>query len=265
MTRIPDYLVEKVHLGECTPEERARVLADADARARLEALPAQDRAFFEAYPVDEELRRIGGRARTAEARARSGPSAARYGVMLAPLLGALVALVWVGASLVEAPPAGPLDDPAAVDPRPEPTTPKGLQPVLHVYRLRERGPESLRTGALAREGDVVQLGVVPGSAHHGVVVSIDGSGAVTIHWPTKGGTTELGSRELRMPGGYELDDAPAFERFFLVTTKDGPTDVTTVVHAAEALAADPTAARTQDLALPEGYAQTAFVLRKEEQ
>ena len=168
MTRIADFLVEKVHLGEATQAERALVLADPDASARLAALPALDRAFLEAHPVDEEVRRIEGRARTAAARAGAVPGNNRAGlasVMVGPLLAAGLALLWVAA------PHPPGDPSLGL----EQTTAKGPA-TLRVYRNGPGGVERLGTGAVAHEGDVLQLKVLPGNARYGAVVSNDGRG-----------------------------------------------------------------------------------------
>ena len=66
--QVPDVLVEKVHLGEASDAERAQVLGDPDAKARLDALPSLNAAFLTQYPIDEEVRRIEGRARLQDAR-----------------------------------------------------------------------------------------------------------------------------------------------------------------------------------------------------
>ncbi|MEZ4235052.1 MAG: hypothetical protein R3F59_02595 [Myxococcota bacterium] len=172
-------------------------------------------------------------------------------------MAAAVALMWVVA--VPHPPTA-TDGVRADDVRT-----KGLPPRLRVYRQRGTTADRLATGAVARQGDVVQVGVVAGSATHGVVVSLDGRGEVTVHQPPGGhGSTALGSGELQLPQGYELDDAPAYERFFLVTTDGaGDVDVGRVVGAAKALAGRDDA-RTAPLELPSGYRQTAFLLRKEQ-
>ena len=79
---------------------------------------------------------------------------------------------------------------------------------------------------------------------------------MTLHWPeTTDGTAAAlqAAGEVRLPSAYELDDAPAFERFFLVRAAT-PFSVATAVEAARALAAQPSA-RTQSLALPPGFEQ----------
>ena len=96
-----------------------------------------------------------------------------------------------------------------------------------------------------------------------MIVSVDGRGGVTLHWPpAPGAPTDLPKGENPLPSAYTLDDAPTFERFFLVTTGKAPTDVDTVVHAAEALAASGEA-DDGDLAVPRSYTQSSFVVRKE--
>jgi hypothetical protein len=257
-TRVPDWLVEKVHLGEASEEERAIVMADADARARLEALPAANVHFFERFPADEELRRIAGKARTADAaEARSNRAAITWG-LAGPLLAAGLALLLVGMPGGITPPGVGPDGITQVK-GPENTK---ADPKLRVYRKRSSGIERVGEGALAREGDVLQLGMVSGGAQHGVVVSLDGRGAVTLHFPREStGPTKLGSGEQHATDGYELDDAPEFERFFFVTTS-GPADVSSVMHAAEALAATGNP-KTEALPLPRGYQQTSVLIRKE--
>jgi len=66
--------------------------------------------------------------------------------------------------------------------------------------------------------------------------------------------------ENRLPSAYELDDAPAFERFFLVQARK-PFPVATALEAARALAAQPSA-RRQSLALPPGFEQISLALDK---
>jgi len=94
-----------------------------------------------------------------------------------------------------------------------------------------------------------------------VIVSIDGRGAVTLHFPADAGaSTALEPGAHNVPDGFQLDDAPSFERFFLVTS-DAPIDVKTVVAAAEALALR--GGSTGPLALPAGLKQTSSIVHKE--
>ena len=67
----------------------------------------------------------------------------------------------------------------------------------------------------------------------GVILSIDGRGAVTVHHPRDGRQAArlVPGQEVRLSSAYRLDDAPGWERFVLVTA-EVPFDVAPVVEAA---------------------------------
>lgn len=140
---------------------------------------------------------------------------------------------------------------------------KGLAPRLEVHRSHGGGgAEELREGAVAREGDLLQLSYVAAGRRYGAVVSVDGRGIVTLHWPEEGGPAAplAQAGAVPLPHAYLLDDAPAFERFFLVTG-DNAFDSATVVEAARRLAAAGRA-RQDPLPLPAGLDQRALLLVK---
>ncbi|MFP2928788.1 hypothetical protein ACLESO_27045 [Pyxidicoccus sp. 3LG] len=140
---------------------------------------------------------------------------------------------------------------------------KGLEPQLVVHRQAAAGPERLTEGAPAAAGDVVQLAYVAAGRTHGVILSVDGRGAVTVHAPDVGtqAAALAPSGTHSLPRAYELDDAPGFERFFFVAS-EAPFDVEPVLAAARALAQGP-AAHTAPLSLPEGLTQVSFTLEKQ--
>jgi hypothetical protein len=135
-------------------------------------------------------------------------------------------------------------------------------PTLHIHRVTTAGAEVLGPEASAHEGDRLQLSYLAAGERYGVVLSVDGRGSVTMHLPLSGsvaaplspdGDTILGS-------SYALDDAPAFERFFLVTS-DAPFALSAVTSAAKQLAqsGDPESA---PLSLPSSLHQTSFLVLK---
>ena len=63
---------------------------------------------------------------------------------------------------------------------------QGLEPSLTVYRRTDRGSETLADGAVARTGDLLRLGYTAAGRRYGVILSIDGRGAVTLHLPSSG-------------------------------------------------------------------------------
>jgi hypothetical protein len=156
---------------------------------------------------------------------------------------------------------------------PEQTTSKGNErtpsPRLWVYRQRtvanQEQPERLSDGARATRGDVLQLAYAAGrDGRYGVLLSIDGAGRVTQHLPepgTSAAATLRAANEIHLPTAYELDDAPGFERFLLVTSAQ-PFPVAAALDAARALAGQGGSARTASLPLPPAFHQTSVLLQK---
>ncbi|HEY0092742.1 MAG TPA: ActD-like protein, partial [Archangium sp.] len=137
-----------------------------------------------------------------------------------------------------------------------------LEPRLTVHRQRAGTAEALADGALAGPGDVVQLAYVAAGRAQGVILSVDGRGTVTLHAPESGtGSVPLAPAGTHaLPGAYALDDAPGFERFFLVTA-EAPFALEEVLAAARSLAGH-AEARTSPLPLPSRYMQASFTLEK---
>lgn len=264
--RTPDWLLERIALGELPPEElaaaRARLAQEPDGPARLAALEADSRAILEKLPPERVAHAVEARAqRAARAAPKEAPSPSwRLAWGLVPALATVALFVLARPTDVEVPGSGGR---VAVGPV-ETTRIKGLDPQLVVHRQAAAGPERLTDGARAAAGDVVQLAYVAAGRAHGVILSVDGRGAVTLHAP-EGGTQSAAlspSGTHTLPRAYELDDAPGFERFFLVAS-EAPFALEPVLDAARALAGRPEA-RSAPLALPEGLTQVSFTLEKQE-
>jgi hypothetical protein len=248
----PQWLVERLHAGDLAPEQAAQVRARLEAEgglARLDALRSDDGAFLEAHPPGPAL---------AEIRRRAAPRRARR-PLLAFFIPLTAAGVAVAAVLVLRQPAGrsPTGDLG------EEEHTKGLSARLQVHRQRPGlAPEPLVDGAPARAGDVVQLSYVSAGAGYGVVVSVDGRGSVTLHWPERPGpAAKLAARHaVPLAHAYQLDDAPAFERFFLVTSS-APFDSGVVAEAARRLVGSGRPDRDL-LPLPAALEQHALLLVK---
>jgi hypothetical protein len=144
-------------------------------------------------------------------------------------------------------------------------------PRLVVYRRKAAqasglpGSERLGDGARAARGDVLQLAYDKApDGLHGVLLSIDGAGRVTQHLPEEGARAAaplVAVREIPLPSAYELDDAPNFERFVLVTSHE-PFAVALALDAARTLARQGRLAEHAPLALGPDYFQTSVVVHK---
>ncbi|RKH40401.1 ActD-like protein [Corallococcus sicarius] len=277
----PDWLLERIALGELPPDElaaaRARLAQEPDGPSRLAALEADSRAILARLPPQAVAREVMARAArpdstvaaahvvAAPRRVEASPPRPswRFLPVLVPVLAAAALVVLVRPStssdVREAP--ATWGTPGIL----EPTRSKGLQPRLDVHRQSAARSERLTDGAPARAGDVVQLSYTAVGKAHGVLLSVDGRGAVTQHLPGHGeadsqsAVLERSGTHL-LPRAYELDDAPGFERFFFITA-DAPFALDGVLSAARLLAASPDA-RTAPLRLPPELGQTSFLLEK---
>jgi hypothetical protein len=257
---ISDLLLEQYALGVLAADAQKRVDAelarDETLRARLAALRESDREIRAAYPAErivpairEKLLRTDGTPLRAARPRRVNPLA--WALPVAAMVVLLVSFFVLRERIA-----------------PSETRLKGLTAHLAIFRKTATGAEELGAGSLARRADVLHLGYTAGEARYGVIFSVDGRGTITWHMP---GGYANGPRPapaldqqgpVMLPAAYELDDAPGFERFFLVYGA-APFDVAAVAGAARALASRPAAAESDALGLPAGLAQYSLLVKKQ--
>lgn len=251
---VPDWQLERFLLGELPADERERIrrAAEADTRVggRLRAIERSDAEILERHPPAAMAERIHARlGRVPAGRWGAGP---RWTVLAAAAgLAALASVAGVRHFRQE--PAEPTE-----------TRVKGLRPQLLLFRkARASGVERLVQGSVARDHDLIQVAYQAAGRTHGVIVSVDGRGAVTRHLPLSGMEAEplQTGATVPLPTAYELDDAPGFERFYLVTS-DTPFPVGIVEDAVRAHHRGGTLGSGR-LDLPATMDQFTFVVRKE--
>ncbi len=254
---VSDLQLERYRLGELPPDERqalaAGIAADPELERRLALLEASSRDIQSAFEPQEMARRIRERARQSHERSEPAAQAGRWRPWLAPasVVATCVCVAAVGASLWLGRPSG------------EDTTLKGGEPALVLHRRLSQSSEELASGAVARQGDQIRIGYRAASRPYGAILSVDGRGVITQHLPKAGER----AAELQPSGtvfldfSYELDDAPRWEVFYLVTA-DAAFDLEPVRSALRAAAS---AGRVPAaLVLPRGFAQAAFPVMKDE-
>lgn len=261
---VPDWLVERLALGELDAAAAADVRRRLAAEGRspdeaMAAVAASNRAILDEVPATSTAAAIRRRAARAGAERPAGKRSFFLWAAPLALAGAAGAV-----TLLARPQHASLPDGVTA---PEYVGVKGSEPSntprLYVYRHGADGDQRLTDGARAARGDLVQLAYGSRGGGYGVLLSIDGARKVTLHWPERqeGEAPSLkATGEIRLPSAYELDDAPAFERFFLVRAAT-PFSVATAMDAARALAGQPSA-RRQALPLPPGFEQISVTLDK---
>ena len=252
--RVPDLVLERYRLNELPPKDVAEVddlLQRDDAlRQRLTSLDQSDQDLRrEQFPeqLAEGIRQRIGARKTAR------PAAMRTAYWALPA--ALVAATLLVTVVVPRMASAPDSDRERI---------KGLVPALTLYRQTAAGSETLADGAIAHTGDVIRVGYRAAGRTHGIILSVDGQGTVTMHLPSDGDRAAPLARgsTVLLDHAYELDDAPLWERFYFVTGET-PFSVAPVLDAARRAATNPGHPSTARLALPAGLDQSAFSLQKE--
>jgi hypothetical protein len=239
---VPDIVLERYRLGEVTSAERdaveARLREDDGLRLRLADLERSDEEIRARYPARNWVPQV----------PHLGPGRAPLRPVRAPWLAALAAAAVL---LVVLRPTG--SGPGIGDGG---VRLKGSASDLLVFRKTANGSEPLSDGNSARAGDLLRVGYRAQHAAYGAIVSVDGRGLVTQHLPVAGRTAvRLRAGEpVLLDRSYELDDAPRWERFYLVTS-GAPFDVGRVADAARGGA--------PVLALAPSLDQVTFLVKKE--
>lgn len=243
---ISDFHLERFALGELPPDMlrklEARLSSDSALRDRLDAILAHERQFKTAFPAAGMVPRIKTAAESPAPLSAQSPLSPlsppssfsrpatrppakpslseRFPWGFRPSLGWRIAGAFTILLLV-AVPIVLLKQPLTTDTATDEVRLKGMQPELRLHRNTPAGPERLASGAAAAAGDVIQIEFHPGDYPYGAIVSVDGSGSVTLHWP-KGpdtGTALSAFRKYRLPEAFRLDAAPKFERFHLLLSR----------------------------------------------
>lgn len=102
---------------------------------------------------------------------------------------------------------------------PSDTRIKGLDARMEVWKKTEAGIVQLQDLDEVREGDEIQLRYAVPEKCYGLLFSMDGNGALTLHMGDGAKAIELAPGKMNsLPFAYKLDDAPYFEKFFFVTS-----------------------------------------------
>jgi hypothetical protein len=262
---IPDYILERYILDELPPERMKNICSlmreDPTIERRIAKMQKSSAQILKQYPPESMVPGIIYRASEASlSDALHGAKRIPGKYYIFPSLAAIAILVIVAVVPLM---KGGYDsewNPFMKDV----TRIKGPGTVMQIYRKQKSGAELLADNSLIREKDLLQVAYFSAENTHGVIVSIDGRGTVTLHYPAPPSkdTRIERNRKILLPTAYELDNATGFERFIFVTSRN-PIDIRLVYRAAEKLANKPSVAKTGQLTLDDSFKQNSLLLRKE--
>lgn len=143
---------------------------------------------------------------------------------------------------------------------------KGLDSKLLLYRMKGRNVEEIKNADTAHKGDIVQVGyIATGNFRYGIILSIDGRGTVTLHFPdsTSSGRELPLNKKVLLNRSYELDDSPHFERFIMVLS-DKPINSAEIIEKTKKLAISRDSAINGSVKTGENDAEFSIVIKKTE-
>ena len=260
--KIPEWKLERYILGELPQQQMEEIDRlrgeDPSIEKSIRSLEESNREILKAYDPGKmaaEITHKYERSEDAE-KAPVRPPVKWYRTVLYPAAAVLTALfifIFVQPLIIT---DAPVEGPGMV-------RLKGMKPGLYVFRSTGDGPELMEANDIAHEGDLLQLGYIVKEDTHGVILSIDGRGVVTLHYPRQDGmsTKITANRKVMLETAYRLDDAPSFERFFMVTS-DRPIGVEKILRAAKKIAGDSQRVKTTELPVSSNYKQYSVIITK---
>ncbi len=261
---VPDLMVEKLALGELGEQESAHIREQLKHHLdpRLQRIEVDNSDFFALYPT-VQFAKIAAKQDEDRVKTKAQRRLRRWWLPSMATVGVAATLVF----MLEVGPMVPVESGA------EALIIKGETRLILKLQMPEGEVRVLGDGDMVAPGSLIQASYAAEQIGSGVIVSFDGRGTVTQHFPDPE-TPGAGISALQMrPGNpvplasaFELDATPDFERFVLVFAPESTVaplelDLAKVLQAAREAAQGPEAT-TAPLALSATLTQRSVLLLK---
>lgn len=265
--QIPDILLEKYLLKELSHEKlteiEEQIAANPKILERIEMLKKSNTEIMEEYPPEiysDIINRLYKKEKPEIKKTLSFDFSKIFKTIIpaGSFAAAVAAIIIFGFSDYK---SGQIDIRNNI----EITRIKGNTSKLYVYRKSASEVKMLKNGDIAKKADLIQLAYRTSIAAYGIIFSIDGRGSVTLQYPEhSSNTTKLKSNEkIYLQNSYELDDAPGFERFFLILSKK-EIDIDKFIKKAEEFASGPDKGYAGKINIDDTLEEITFTLNKKE-
>ncbi|NRA64498.1 MAG: hypothetical protein HRU19_08455 [Pseudobacteriovorax sp.] len=242
--KIPQLYLERYALGESNQEERHLIESNMEPQKLTELigdLQRQNRDYLEKYPFPLNLKKTHRKKN-------------HWQGALPVLAACALLLLFIFPMVIPESPSDLRTERA-----------KGGDDGLVVFKKTETGDiESLSPKSSVKAGDLIQIAYKNETPGYGVIFSLDGNGQYTLHFPANSDANQnlaMGALNL-LDFSYELDDAPAFERFIFLRS-DQPIDMQWVGDKVSELLKRKDGGREGKLTGGLGVEQDSFLLLKE--
>ncbi len=268
-SKLPDIVLERYLLNEL-PEEKAReveitIRENPELTARLHELKKSNREILEEYSPEVQSRIILDAYEREKRNVPPKPSFSLTAFLKLAVPAGALALFIVSFLFTEAEKKEDIWNRDIVNNNGEITRVKGSENILSIYRKTGERIKALKDGDTARNNDLLQIAYRVTTGRYAVILSIDGRSSVTLHLPQQtGGTDKVDQgKTVYLKNSYELDDAPDFERFFLLVSKE-KINIDRIVGLAEVLAKNRERAKTGKLDAGKNIREISFILYKKD-
>ena len=225
---IPTRILEEIKNSEVDAENFYSIYGKENIEAALNDLKKSDEEILNTYSVESMKAAVAGKMAASKLKANNNEGQEASNILRFPTVRFVTyaaAAVLLAAIVI---PAGLKNSKVAAANAPtervkgNTLAPVSKDPQLKLYRQKGREIQALHDGDFARSGDIIQITYNAGSDEYGVIFSVDGNGNITRHFPEnswQAAHLEQRNDETPLDFSYELDNAPDFECFVLVTSK----------------------------------------------
>ena len=225
VNKISDFKLERYLLGEL-PQNEMKALQQREAEdeifaARVREMREQGKRFLAENPFAVLEDRI----EETEAAANSAEISSQNFLWLKVAAALLIALGFFSAVVLNRDVATYDNNSASMEVAmaevDNGTRIKGMQASLEVWKKTGDSAVQMVNLGDASEGDEIQLRYRVPQKCFGMLFSMDGNGTVTMHMGEGNNAIELEPGKMTtLPFAYKLDNAPKFEKFFLLTSQN---------------------------------------------
>ena len=252
MRQIPDMVLEQYILGELSPAKMKEIDSltelDNSLRKRIQIIEKSNRDFLKKYPFSKSRVSVS----IAVSGKKNSIVKSRKMFIFPSAVIALAACVLV---FVKVSPLFDTFDNSVII--------KGNTENLFLYRKNGNQADVLKSGDPAKKNDILQIAYQIPEDRHCIIFSIDGNSNVTLHYSSSEKTMTDNSKtgKIFVPESYQLDDAPYFERFIMLTSdKKISSDV--IMPRAEKFALDRQKAASESFPVEKSFSQQSVLIVK---
>lgn len=224
---IPTRILEEIKNSEVNAENFYSIYGKENIEAALNDLKKSDEEILNTYSVESMRAAVAGKLAAGKLKTNNNESHPAANVLRFPtarFLTYAAAAVLLAAVVI---PAGLKNSKLAAANAPTErikgnAAPANKEPQIKLYRQKGHEIQALKNGDFAHSGDIIQITYNAGSDEYGVIFSVDGNGNITRHFPEnswQAAKLEQRPDETPLDFSYELDNAPDFECFVMVTSK----------------------------------------------